>query len=83
MDRRLLFHLSDGTPVYKGDILYHPDRYNVGWYCIAQFEPNGDKTVTVRSPNGAVPTVFISSLSKEPPIEKRCKTCGQLLPNKE
>ena len=34
-----LFHLVDKSPVFRGDILYHPDRDRVGWYCVAEFEP--------------------------------------------
>jgi hypothetical protein len=80
--KTLLFHLHDGTPVFKGDILYHPDKRRVGWYCVAEFEPNGEY-VTVRSPEGAVPTILISELRKEPPPEPiRCTQCGQLLPHK-
>ena len=71
-----LFTLLDGTKVYKGDVLYHPDRRKVGWCCFAKFKPNGDM-VTVRSDNGAVPTVRISELLKEPRELKWCRTCGQ------
>lgn len=75
-----LFLLDDGEPVYYKDVLWHPDKLRVGWYCIAEFEPIGEY-VTVRSDNGAVPTVLISELRKEPPEEhKRCSKCGQLLP---
>ena len=75
-----LFRLSDGTPVFKGEILWHPDSNKVGWYCIAEFPPEG-AMVTVRSPNGAVPTVYISELRKKPPPPpRRCPTCDQLLP---
>lgn len=38
MLKKTLFRLKDGTPVFDGDILYHPDRRNVGWYCIAHWE---------------------------------------------
>ena len=63
-----LFHLADGTPVFFDDVLWHPDRRRVGWCCIARFtvDPNGE-TVTVNSPNGAVPKVRISELRREPP----------------
>jgi len=71
-----LFNLSDGTRIFRGDILSHPDHRNVGWYCTAEFKPKGD-FVTVRSPNGAVPTVKISTLKREPPHLKWCKLCGQ------
>lgn len=78
--RKPLFELSDGTEVFYGDVLWHPDLRRVGWCCRAEFEPEGD-TVTVRSPNGAVPSVFISELRKTPPSpSERCMTCGQLLP---
>lgn len=59
----LLFKLSDGTKVYEGDKLQHPDTARVGQYCVAEFEPIGEE-VTVRSPSGAVPTVLISELRK-------------------
>jgi len=77
-----LFKLSDGTDVFAGDVLWHPDLERVGWCCIAEFEPEGE-TVTVRSPNGAVPTVNISELRKKPPILPinkgmvfECPDCG-------
>ncbi len=80
-EKEQLFTLDDGTPVFYGDILYHPDRRRVGWYCIAQFrQKEGLDTVTVCCDNGAVPTVLISELKTESPIEKRCSQCGQLLP---
>ena len=78
-----LFTLRDGTMVFKGDILFHPDRERVGWYCIAEFKPDVDNSqfVTVRSPNGAVPIVLIRDLKREPPPPNtRCRLCGQLLP---
>jgi hypothetical protein len=75
-----LFFLIDNTPVYEGDVLYHPDSINVGWYCVAEFAPD-DEYVTVRSPNGAVPTVRIDDLRKQPPAPPaRCSKCGQFLP---
>lgn len=78
----LLFELDSGTPVYYGDVLYHPDRRRVGWYCKAEFMPNDDgDTVTVRAEASAVPTVLISELLEEPPIDRRCHACGQILPN--
>ncbi len=76
-----IFRLINGTNVYYGDVLWHPDNRRVGWCCLAKFLPESELYVTVRSPNGAVPTVRISELRKEPPvIPKRCKCCGQLLP---
>ena len=76
-----LFKLDDGTQVFYGDVLWHPDERRVGWCCKAEFIPENDH-VTVRSTNGAVPHVFISELRKEPPgLPKKCKTCGQILPN--
>jgi hypothetical protein len=78
--KKLLFYLSDGTPVYKGDVLWHPNRSRVGWACVAEFPPTGPM-VTVRSiPAGAVPIVLISELRKEPPEQTyrpRCPTCGK------
>ena len=77
MDRELLFYLDDGRAVYRGDILYHPDM----WYCTAEFVTTNVRTVTVRAPNGAVPTVNISDLCRNPPPERpRCSKCNQLLP---
>jgi len=71
-----LFSLSDGTPVFYGDALWHPDRRRVGWVCTAEFTPGGD-SVTVRSTNGAVPTVLVSELRKAPPWyeETTCPVC--------
>lgn len=78
-----LFNLADGTPVRKGDILFHPDRRRVGWYCVAEFKPSNDNTtVTVRAPNGAVPHVKVSELKRNPPVVRRCKTCNQILPER-
>ena len=63
-----LFHLEDGSPVFFGDVLWHPDRRRVGWCCIARFTPdNNGQTVTVNSPNGAVPNVEIKDLKRKPP----------------
>jgi len=79
----ILFKLKDGTPVYYGDILWHPDRRRVGWACRAEFSPQG-KMVTVRALNGAVPHVAVSELRSEPPPERRrCRACGQTLPQPE
>lgn len=78
-----IFFLSDGSPVKLGDVLWHPDERKVGWCCIANFPPRfpGAPSVTVNSPNGAVPHVLISELRRRPPPPpKRCRTCGQLLP---
>lgn len=80
MSDKILFKPTDGTEVRYGDILYHPDRRRVGWYCKAEFEPGPHcDEVRVCSGSGAVSMVFISELCKEPPIE-RCRSCGQLLP---
>jgi hypothetical protein len=74
-----LFNLVDGTPVYFGDVLWHPDRRCVGWYCVANFALDGDgeDSVTVNSPNGAVPTVLIEDLRRVPPVYEQvtCPTC--------
>ncbi len=75
----ILFYLHDGTPVFKGDALWHPDRNTVGWCCFAQSKPNGEYVV-VKSSNGAVPTVRVVELRKQPPEPIRCSKCGQLLP---
>ena len=75
-----LFTLADSTKVYRGDVLYHPDRRKVGWHCVADFKPEAD-LVTVRTDNGAVPTVRICELMKEPPELKWCRTCGQRIPS--
>jgi len=78
-DRRVpLFYLADGSPVYFRDVLWHPDRRRVGWCCIANFTVDAnDETVTVNSPNGAVPNVFIKDLRRESPeeISITCPTC--------
>ena len=75
-----LFVLKDGTEVKRGGILFHPDCRQVGWYRTAEFRADANGRVTVRSPNGAVPTVFVGDLRSQPPVEKRCSKCGQLLP---
>ncbi len=81
-NKEFLFNLNDGTPVNYGDILWHPDRRQVGWFCKAEFHPSCG-WVTVRTDNGAVPQVLVSELRKEPPSEpKRCNECGQILPEK-
>lgn len=81
-ERTILFTLTDGTKVYRGDILYHPDARKVGWYCMANFPSSTNYSVTVTSPNGAVPTVLVADLRRNPPAPpERCKTCGQLLPD--
>lgn len=83
MSQEPLFHLCTGEPVYRGDVLWHPDHVNVGWWCKAEFRPDEGDTVyvVVRSPNGAVPTVRIADLRKEPPHVRKCSLCGQTLPN--
>lgn len=70
--KEVLFHLPDGTPVHKGNILWHPDSRNVGWYCVAEFAPRSPDadTVTVRAPNGAVPHVYIADLRSSPSLER-------------
>lgn len=79
MDKEELFRLSDGSSVFEGDILFHPDHDKVGWYCVANFKAQ-DKAVTVTSPNGAVRTVLVSELRREPQKRKLyCDTCGQRL----
>ena len=80
-DRQVsLFQLIDGTDVFYGDILWHPDSRNVGWYCTAEYSVNNFGYATVRSPNGAVPSVDITELRRmPPPPPPRCSECGQLL----
>lgn len=80
-NRRLpLFQLEDGTEVFYGDVLWHPDKGRVGWCCKAEFRARNER-VTVRSPNGAVPNVAVADLRKEPPRPPpRCSECGQFLP---
>ena len=83
--RALLFHLADGSEVLKGDILYHPNQERYPWYLKAEFKSNlCGTTVTMRAYNGAVPTVNVADLLREPPEVKwlRCRTCGQFLPPK-
>jgi len=64
----VLFELR-GEPVRRGDLLYlSPEYYRrAGAIVTAEFAPEGDM-VTVRSANGAVPSVPVSSLSKTYPI---------------
>jgi hypothetical protein len=74
-----LFQLGDGTDVFYGDVLWHPDKRRVGWCCIANFYPHeGSDVVTVNSPNGAVPTVKIAELRRTPPnlAYRECPTCN-------
>lgn len=63
-----LFHLYDGSPVHLGERLHiAPDYLNqAGATCTAEFRSDGCDTVTVRSEGGAVPTVPIWALSREP-----------------
>lgn len=69
MDKRKPLFEVQGKPVYKDDILYHPDVYRTGGKVRAEF-PSGDDYVTVRSvPSGAVPTVKISELSWTIPLD--------------
>lgn len=83
-DNPVLFFLQSGDSVRRGDILWHVNPDWAGWYVKAEFAPDeGDDRVTVRSPNGAVPKVFISDLRKNPPKQYRCKMCGQVLPQGE
>lgn len=63
-----LFHLVDGSPVYRGDVLHVAPRYahRAGATCKAEFPGCGEQ-VTVRSiPAGAVPTVPVAALSRKP-----------------
>jgi hypothetical protein len=63
-----LFHLKDGSPVHRGDLLHVAPDYlnNAGATCTAEFPGGGCDAVTVRSANGAVPTVPIWALSRNP-----------------
>jgi hypothetical protein len=63
---KILFEV-EGKPVRRGDKLHtHPSMFwSAGAIVTAEFEAEGD-TVTVRSDNGAVPTVMISKLSWGP-----------------
>lgn len=61
VDPDVLF-LVEGKPVYRDDVLYHQDVYRTGGRVSAEFKPCGD-TVTVRSDNGAVPSVKVKDLS--------------------
>ena len=61
----VLFYIGD-EPVFRGDIIWHPDRRKVGWYCIAEF-PENHGSVVVRAEGGGVPTVLVSELRLEPP----------------
>lgn len=69
-EKRFLFDLEDGTPVYHGDTLYPHPRYfkKAGKFVTAEFKADGDE-VTVRSQNGAVPTLPINMLFIHPSPE--------------
>lgn len=67
----LMFHLVDGSPVFRGDELYvHPIFFQqAGDKVRAEFKTDFD-LVTVRCiPSGAVPSLPISALSREPSPE--------------
>lgn len=69
MTREALFHLEDGSPVYRGEVLHvAPEYFNrAGATVHAEFSAEGGDSVTVRTiPEGAVPTIPISALSREP-----------------
>ena len=76
--------IVEGRPVFKGNVLFHPDRDRTGGRVTAEFDGGGasEGDVTVRSDNGAVPTVRIGSLTWAKPILK-CRECGQILPDGE
>ena len=64
----VLFYV-EGRPVYRGDILYHPDINRTGGRVSAEFPAEGDfvtvRTATNDNRAGAVPTVRIEDLSWE------------------
>lgn len=67
----LMFHLVDGSPVFRGDELYVHPKYiqQAGAKVRAEFKTDFD-VVTVRSiPSGAVPSLPINALSREPSPE--------------
>ena len=54
----------EGRPVARGDVLYHRDVNRTGGRVTAEFPADGE-WVTVRSTNGAVPSVRVTDLSWE------------------
>jgi len=66
----VLFRLEDGSPVYGGDTLHVAPEYlrKAGAVVTAAFRCDHVAAieVTVRSKNGAVPTIPIKALSREP-----------------
>lgn len=68
MSREPLFHLTDGSPVYHGDVLHVAPAYlsRAGATCRAEFRGEGDSVVIRSIPAGAVPRVPISALLREP-----------------
>ena len=68
----------DGRPVYKGNILFHPDKSRTGGRVTAEFETDGG-LVTVRSDNGAVPCVMVDELcwNEQAIPERYCPMCGK------
>ena len=83
MTSKLLFYV-EGRPVFKGNVLFHSDIERTGGRVTAEFDGDeaSDGYVTVRSDNGAVPTVRIKSLTWAKPI-LTCSKCGQILPKKD
>jgi hypothetical protein len=75
-----LFYV-EGRPVFRGNILFHPDGPKTGNRVTAEFDANGASQgyVTVRTDNGAVPDVRIENLTWTKPI-LTCDKCGQILP---
>lgn len=80
--KKFLFYIDGDIPVFRDDILYHPNVKKYGWFLKAEFKSTDGLTVTMRAYNGAVPTVKISDLMVGPPEITWCKSCGQRLPPK-
>ena len=71
-----LFHI-EGKPVFKGELLFHSDFDLTGGMVTAAFPPEGNQ-VTVRTQNGAVPTVRLDDLSLKPKEEDMLRHAFQI-----
>lgn len=68
MNQEPLFHLVDGSPVYRGEVLHVAPGYlhRAGATCKAEFPAKGDQVCVRSIPTGAVPTIPLAALSREP-----------------
>lgn len=66
----------EGRPVYRGNVLFHPDVRHTGGRVTAEFSSEGEE-VRVRADNGAVPIVKILELSWSVFPESVCRYCGR------